>query len=314
MTFADFYRQWTDASPYIEAHTSGSTGEPKVIRLLKTDMELSARATCRRFGIDGGSVLATPLSADYIAGKMMAVRQAVSGARLVELPRSRTPLRDYSGDPVDLLAIVPAQIPDLLDALKRGVEIRDVIVGGAPVSPADETRLAGCGASVFATYGMTETCSHIALRPMGHDVYTVMPGISVSLNADGCLRIDTGAMNVGVLDTRDVCEVLSPAEFRWLGRMDNVINSGGIKLHPEEIERSLAEVMEGREFYITKRASTLWGEEAVMVVVTGDDELPVAVLDRISETLPGYMRPKDIIYDSSPEYTQSGKLKRRSFV
>ncbi|MDE6581548.1 MAG: AMP-binding protein [Duncaniella sp.] len=313
MTLAEFSRQWTDSSPYIEAHTSGSTGEPKVIRLLKTDMELSARATCRRFGIDSGSLLATPLSAEYIAGKMMAVRQAVSGARLVELPRSREPLSGYKGEPIDLLAIVPAQIQDLLDALKRGVVIRNVIVGGAPVSPADEALLADCGAAVFATYGMTETCSHIALRPMGCDVYTTMPGMSVSVNPDGCLRIDTGAMSVGVLDTRDVCEVLSPVEFRWLGRMDNVINSGGIKLHPEEIERRLAEVMEGRVFYITKRASTLWGEEAVMVVA-GDEELPVELSDRIRDALPGYMRPKDIICDPAPEYTATGKLKRRSFV
>ncbi|MDE5785180.1 MAG: AMP-binding protein [Duncaniella sp.] len=313
MTLADFYRQWTATCPFIEAHTSGSTGEPKVIRLLKSDMELSARATCRRFGIGRESVLASPLSPDYIAGKMMAVRQMVSGARLIELPQSRSPLRDYAGDAIDLLAIVPAQIPDLLGALGRGVEIKNVIIGGAPVSPADEALLTDCGAAVYATYGMTETCSHIALRPMGHDVYTTMPGVSVSLSAAGCLLIDTGAMSVGVIETRDMAEVISPARFRWLGRMDNVIMSGGLKLHPEEIERRLAPVMGAVEFYITKRASTLWGEEAVMVV-TGDTLISDDVCREIRDALPGPMRPKDIIYDPEPAYTPTGKLRRRSFI
>lgn len=313
MTLDDFYRQWTDSSPFIEAHTSGSTGEPKVIRLLKSDMELSARATCDRFGINSASVLASPLSPDYIAGKMMAVRQVVSGARFVELPQSRAPLRDYSGEAIDLLAIVPAQIPDLLDGLSRGVDIKNVIIGGAPVSPADEARLTGCGAAVYATYGMTETCSHIALRPVGCAVYTTMPGITVSVNTDGCLRIDTGAMSVGILDTRDMAEVISPTRFRWLGRKDNVIISGGLKLYPEEIERRLAPVMGDTVFYITKRASTLWGEEAVMVVI-GEGYVSENVRMRIREMLPGPMRPKEIICDSAPEYTPTGKLKRRSFV
>ncbi len=313
MTLADFRRQWSDETPYIEAHTSGSTGEPKLIRLLKSDMELSARATCERFGITARSHLASPLSTDYIAGKMMAVRSIVSGARLTELPQSRFPLDVYDGDAIDLLAIVPAQIPDLLKALERGVEIRNVIIGGAPVAPAEEAMLTDCRAAVYATYGMTETCSHIALRPMGEDVYTTMPGIKVELNPDGCLRIDTGHMSVGVLDTRDVAEVISPTRFRWLGRKDNVILSGGLKLHPEEIERRLAPVMGARQFYITKRASTLWGEEAVMVIIDGveiDDDLQRAV----NEALPGEMRPKDIILDPSPEHTATGKLKRRSFV
>ncbi|MDE5828411.1 MAG: AMP-binding protein [Duncaniella sp.] len=312
MTLADFYRQWSDDAPYIEAHTSGSTGEPKTIRLLKSDMEHSARATCRRFGIGSGSVLALPLAADYIAGKMMAVRQIVSGARLIELPQSRTPLRSYSGEAIDLLAIVPAQIPDLLEALARGVRIRSVIVGGAPVSPADESLLAACSADVYATYGMTETCSHIALRPMGCDVYTTMPGVAVECNADGCLRIDTGGMSVGVIDTRDMAQVMSPTEFRWLGRMDNVINSGGIKLHPEEIERRIAPAMDGTTYYITKRASALWGEEAVMVV-TDDRVEPAALLERLRRILSGPMCPKDVIIDPDPAYTASGKLKRRTF-
>lgn len=309
MTVDDFCRQWTDGNDRIEAHTSGSTGEPKLIRLLKSDMILSARATCERFGLNAGSVLATPLSADYIAGKMMIVRQLLCGGRLVALPQSRRPLLDYSGPGIDLLAIVPAQIPDLLDALERGVSIRQVIVGGAPVSPADEKMLAVCTAEVFVTYGMTETCSHVALRRAGCDFYTTMPGITVSLNDRGCLRIDTGRMSVGVIETRDIAEVISPTEFRWLGRIDNVINSGAIKLYPEEIERRLAGVMAGREFYITKRASSLWGEEAVMVIVDRkgvDDELRRAV----AAALPGEMRPKAFIEDNDPEYTVSGKLKR----
>ncbi len=313
MTADDFRRQCADGNDWVEAHTSGSTGEPKLIRMLKSDMIISARATCRRLDLGAGSVFATPLSADYIAGKMMIVRQIISGGELVELPRSRHPLRGYDGKAIDLLAIVPAQIPDLLEALDRGVVIRKVIVGGGPISRADEPLLAACSAEVYATYGMTETCSHIALRRAGQELYTTMPEITVSENEHGCLRIDTGRMSVGVTDTRDIAEVVTPTTFRWVGRIDNVIISGGLKLYPEEIERRLDGVMAGREFYITKRASSLWGEEAVMIITDGkgvDDDLRLAV----SAALPGPMRPKDIIEDNAPEYTASGKLKRRREV
>lgn len=311
MTFEEFRREWFDSSTVICANTSGSTGIPKPVKLLKSDMELSARATCRRFGINASSLLAIPLGMDYIAGKMMAVRSFVSGARLVVLPPSRRPLDGYSGDTIDLLAIVPSQIDGLLDG-DRVSCVRNVIVGGAPMSADQERRLLNAGLNVFATYGMTETCSHVALRPGGTDVYQAMSGITFDVDGDGCLIIDTGEMSVGRIVTRDIVTLLSPTQFRWIGRADNCINSGGVKIFPETVERQLSAVIPDRVFYITSRASSEWGQEVVMVIT---DDHPFTPDERaaIDAALPRYSRPKAIIYDNAPELTRSGKLRRRRF-
>lgn len=311
MTFDEFREEWFDSSPMIRTHTSGSTGTPKPVRLLKSDMELSARATCSRFGITSSSVLAIPLGMDYIAGKMMAVRSFVSGARLVVLPPSRRPLDGYDGPTIDLLAIVPSQIDGLLDGYVAG-SVRNVIVGGAPMSARQEQRLLEAGLNVYATYGMTETCSHVALRSGGSDEYQAMPGVTFDVDADGCLIVDTGGMSVGRVITRDVVTLISPTRFRWEGRADNCINSGGVKIFPEAVERMLSDVMSGRGFYITSRQSREWGEEVVMVVTDGRPLSPEEQT-AVDAVLPRYSRPKAVIYDEAPELTRSGKLKRRRF-
>lgn len=311
MTFDEFREEWFDFSPVIRTHTSGSTGTPKPVKLLKSDMELSARATCSRFGITSSSVLAIPLGMDYIAGKMMAVRSFVSGARLVVLPPSRRPLDGYDGPTIDLLAIVPSQIDGLLDGYVAG-SVRNVIVGGAPMSARQEHRLLEAGLNVYATYGMTETCSHVALRSGGSDEYQAMPGVKFDVDADGCLIVDTGGMSVGRVITRDVVTLISPTRFRWEGRADNCVNSGGVKIFPEAVERMLSDVMSGRGFYITSRQSREWGEEVVMVVTDGRPLSPEEQT-AVDAVLPRYSRPKAVIYDEAPELTRSGKLKRRRF-
>ena len=100
----DFIREWESDCDYIVAHTSGSTGTPKEIRLPKSDMRVSAKATNSRFGITRRSVIAAPLSVDYIAGKMMCVRAIEAGCELLEMPVSNKVIIDRR---IDLLAIVP---------------------------------------------------------------------------------------------------------------------------------------------------------------------------------------------------------------
>lgn len=309
MTFDEFRSQWFDGDDSVTAHTSGSTGAPKTIRLKKSDMKTSALATCRRFNIHSGSVLAIPLSADYIAGKMMAVRSFVSGARLEELHPSRRPLDGYAGADIDLLAIVPSQIEGVLTA-STSATIHNIIIGGAPISDGQESALIAAGVNAFATYGMTETCSHVALRRVGEQFYESMPGITFDTDSGGCLVINVPEMTVGQVVTRDEVELLSPEKFRWLGRADNAINSGGVKLHPELIEKELTPIMADRQFYITSRQSDTWGEEVVMIVL---DDLPVSTELRqsIADVLPKYSQPKDYINDPYPQHTSSGKLRRR---
>ena len=146
-----FVRKWNDSEPFIEAHTSGSTGKPKAIRLLKRDMLVSAEKTCRFFGIDRDSLLGLPLSLSYIAGKMMAVRALASGAELWCEQPSMNLLNDYTmGRKIDLLSVVPAQIPNLLNSGRMDY-VKHLLVGGAPLSYKSEAQLLDAKVSAFCS-------------------------------------------------------------------------------------------------------------------------------------------------------------------
>jgi len=295
------------STDFVIARTSGSTGTPKEIHLAKKDMVRSAHATAHFFGLGPGSCLVSPLSADYIAGKMMIVRGLIAGASTWMLEPHRRGLLDSLPPEVsriDLLPVVPAQIAGFAESPRRSI-VRNVIVGGAPVTPAQEQLLETTGASVWATYGMTETCSHVALRRIGggNDVYEAMPGVRFGIDSRGCLTVDG-------LVTNDLIQLIDGRHFRWQGRIDNVINSGGIKLHPELIERQLSTVLKDTEFYLTSRPSEQWGQEMVMVVTGTPAE---GIMEKCRRVLPATHLPKEIIFDPAPRYSTGGKLLRRRF-
>lgn len=307
MSFRD---EFLAPGDWIEAHTSGSTGAPKPIRLLKADMRASAEATCRFFGITEGSRLVCPLSTHYIAGKMMVVRAIVSGARLEMLAPSSSPLAGWQGEcDIDLLPVVPPQVEALL-ADARLPRVKNLLVGGGRLGGGLARSLAAAGVAAWESYGMTETCSHVALRKLGAEAFEALPGISFATDGRGCLVVDIPAMSIGRVVTNDVVRLIDSLHFEWLGRFDNVINSGGVKIHPEIDEKILAPLLPRTTFYITSRPSRRWGEEAVMVVVESDlaDE---AILGVCKQALPPHHVPKAIVRDAAPRYTASGKLIRQ---
>lgn len=261
-----FLEQWGDSRPYIVAHTSGSTGRPKEIHLLKADMSHSARLTNKAFGITSQSHLVCPLSADYIAGKMMIVRAIEAQCRLDMEPPSNEPLRsDYGGD-VDLLPIVPSQIDGLLRS-PNVTAIRNVIVGGAPISARQEQLLLGQkGFECYATYGMTETCSHVALRRLGESEFVAMPGVLFFVDNRNCLGLKSDGFSFGSIQTNDIVDLISPNRFLWRGRYDNVVISGGLKFYPEEIESKISATLGWHDFFITDCESEKWGRELVLVL------------------------------------------------
>ena len=156
MTIDDFIAEWHNDCDYIVAHTSGSTGTPKEIHLSKRLVRDSALRTIEFFSLSESSHLHLCLSPDYIAGKMMIVRSLLSGATLTDELPSNTPLSSLKGGVIDLLAVVPSQLIDLLDNPKD-YEIRNLIIGGSAI-PADlRLRVANSGLNAYETYGMTET-------------------------------------------------------------------------------------------------------------------------------------------------------------
>lgn len=278
-----FMDGFLDASDVVTAHTSGSTGTPKQILLKKSDMRASARATNAFFGIGTDSLLCSALSVDYIAGKMMAVRALEANCRLVCLTPSNTPDISAIDNVIDLMAVTPSQIPALLQFSDLSERVRNLLIGGAPLPPMTGRMLLDSGVKAWLSYGMTETCSHVALAPLTAEtpLYRAMPGITFAADADGRLRIMAPAFSFGELATNDVVELIDCHTFRWIGRADNAINSGGIKLHPEVLERQFGELLPTVAFYLTSEPHPLWGSALVMVIEGSETDADAAraVLD-----------------------------------
>lgn len=307
-----FLKEWESDSDYILAHTSGSTGKPKEIRLLKEDMRQSARATNRFFGIGPDSLLVSPLSAGYIAGKMMIVRALEAGCRLIEETPSNHPLKSEYGT-VALLPIVPSQIPGLLES-EYVRNVQNVIVGGAPMSPVQEQLLmSALTMNAYATYGMTETCSHVALRKIGCQYYQALPGVRFEVDNRSCLKIIALDFSFKELQTNDVVKLEDVTHFQWKGRVDNVIISGGIKIFPEEIERELS----GRiplSFYFIGEPDDKWGQKLIMKVEYSSADLKTIeskIRNILESNLPRYHQPKEIIFLKEFPRTSSGKILRK---
>lgn len=260
---------WFNELPFITAHTSGSTGVPKEVRLQKNDMIASAVSTNQYFGIKADSTLLCPLSADYIAGKMMIVRAIISGAELwLENPTNRPMQKDYGK--VNLISVVPSQVPYLLDRKDSLSKLESILIGGAQLPRQLSERIIESGADAYVSYGMTETCSHVALRKVDYsdsEIYEAMPDIYFSKDSRDCLVIHSDTRSFKELRTNDMVELIDNRHFSWKGRFDNVINSGGIKVFPEEIEQQIRAVIpDNLEYYIAKSNNEKWGEVPVLII------------------------------------------------
>lgn len=278
MTVEEFIGQWNDASDTVEVQTSGSTGAPKVLRVEKQRMLASARATCDFLGLKSGDVALLCMSMDYIAGKMMVVRSLERQLRLVTVPPSSHPLAAPEMDDetlrrIDFAAMVPLQIHESLQVPREREllgKIRHIIIGGGPLDADKEEELRHFDNAIWHSYGMTETLSHIALRRVsGKDAtpwFTPLPGIGLTVDEDNCLVIDAPHLCPHVLTTHDVVELEQGTQrFKVLGRIDNVINTGGVKIQMEQVEQSLLPHI-SRPFIITKCPDAKFGEIVVMLL------------------------------------------------
>lgn len=310
MTFEEFLGEWRGDSQYIEARTSGSTGEPKIIRLSKSFVRDSALRTNQFFSITKDSRLHSCVAADFIGGKMMAVRGDLAECVFsYEVPSNR-PLTTFEvTDRIDLLAVVPSQMIHILDNLSKMPVIGAIIIGGSAIDPLLKDRIMSSGLNAFETYGMTETSSHIALRKIAPDEewFETLEDIKVSLDDRGCLVIDftTGEHIV----TNDIAVVDSDSRFKITGRWDQVIITGGKKVNPYEVERIISPLIDA-PFVITSVADIKWGRKIVLRI-EGDnycreDEL----MSRMRELIPSWKLPKEIEWVKALPRTANGKLKR----
>lgn len=329
MTVEEFLAEWNDGSDLLLVHTSGSTGEPKPLWVEKRRMEASARITCSFLGLKPGDTALLCLPLDYIAGKMMVVRALTCRLNLLAVAPTGHPLAGPSGKPMGTVgamsvidglsslsfaAMVPMQVFNSLQVAEereRLMNIGHLIIGGGAVSHTMAEELRDFPNAVWSTYGMTETLSHIALRRLsGSDAsewYTPFDGVSLSQNDEGCLIIDAPAVHDGPLVTNDIVE-LSNGRFRVLGRKDNVICSGGMKIQTEEIEMLLSQHT-SVPFIISKCKDGKFGEAMVMLAESPDDLNLLQTL--CQKVLDKYRRPKHFVLVEHLPFTATGKPARK---
>ena len=316
MSLEEFLSEWNNDSLFVHVQTSGSTGAPKPMLAEKRRMLASARITNDFLGLREGDVALLCMSLDYIAGKMMVVRSIERGLKLITVEPSGHPLNhsQLATDDcrIDFAAMVPLQVYNTLqvpEERKRLLQIRHLIIGGGAIDEALGAELKNFPNAVWSTYGMTETLSHIALRrlsgPEASDWYIPFPSVKVSLSEDGCLVIDAPEVCPERLVTNDIAEI-SPQGFRILGRKDNVICSGGIKIQIEEVESRLRPFLRV-PYLISKRPDPKFGEVSVLLTEGSIDEAR-QICERI---LPKYYLPRHYLHVDRIPLTETGKPARQ---
>ncbi|WP_428740565.1 AMP-binding protein [Tenacibaculum sp.] len=331
-----FLSDWFNTEDFVVVQTSGSTGKPKPIPLKKEHMINSAKATGAFFDLKENTTALLCLSTDYIAGKMMLVRALTLGWKIDIVEAASNPLEGV--DTVyDFSAMVPLQLHNSLKDLHK---VKKLIVGGGVVSSDLIEGIQNLSTEVFATYGMTETITHIAVKKLNNNVslrgemtkqsvgkeitsqmkfvrndeyYKVLPNVQLSQDSRNCLVIDAPKVSTERIVTNDVVRLISDTEFEWLGRYDNVINSGGIKLHPEKIEEKLSKIISNR-FFVIGISDKRLGEKLVLIiegVTSSAVEKSLKTEVKSLKELSKYEIPKEIYFVDEFVETETKKIQRK---
>ena len=304
-----FILDFLSDSEFIFQQTSGSTGIPKTIQLSKRAMLESAKMTTDFFQLKklDNAVLCLPIK--YIAGKMMVVRALFAELNLILIKPSGTP--DFSNiGKIDFCAMVPMQAANLLEQ-NKWPNIKTLILGGAETSPELTEKLQSVKTKIFETYGMAETCSHIVLKKINgknpEEYFTALPGIRISHDNRECLEIEAPFLNEKII-TNDIVELVSENKFRWIGRFDTIINSGGIKIQPEILEKKITEILQ-KPCIIIGKPDELLGQKIVLIVET-EPEDPTIILEKLTPFFDKKMLPKTIRFMRELPRNKSFKIDR----
>lgn len=306
-----FLDAWNSPESTIALHTSGSTGTKKRIQAERKFLEASVQMTGQFFKFNSETKALHCLPMSFIAGKMMLLR-IVAFQMQAYFCSPAHPL-DYPEDlEIDFAAMTPYQYQKCLaQDEKKLTKIKTVLLGGAGISPALETKIATLPHQVYHSYGMTETFSHVALRKVGEEKYfTALNDIHFSTNSDGALVIHAPKLGHEGLVTQDLVALLNEKQFRFKGRLDFVVNSGGIKLHPEELEEKIAHLLPGVNYFFAGVPDDLLGEKLVLFI----ENKAFDIQKHLDVCLSKFERPKNIIFCDQFSYTDTGKLDRNQTI
>lgn len=313
--FVTFLKEWSNDSDIITAHSSGSTGDPKPIQLRKIWMKRSAALTKNFFQIPSGANALLKLPISFIAGKMMVVRALENNWQLfTEVPNS---MADWGNDDITFAAFTPMQVESFLQENKEKYQkINTVIIGGGKTSDRLWKMLTDCSNTNYLTYGMTETCTHVAVQKVSienqNDHFKALEGVRFSLDHRSCLAIHAKHLDDQVIQTNDLAELQNELTFSLNGRADRIINSGGRKIFPEKLEEIFQEVW-NTPFYFCDREDDKLGNKLVLVLQEKEGLTLEKVQNNLAERLDKYDRPKEVYFKKQLKYTHTGKLIKKWF-
>ncbi|MCU0417136.1 MAG: AMP-binding protein [Cytophagaceae bacterium] len=303
----------SNASPTIQ--TSGSTGYPKTIQLDRKAIAASVQRTARFFNLSAQSTFLVVLPLDKIAGRMQLYRALCLEATVYVNTPSRS-LNDVLSLPYDFVSLSTLQIRHLVQD-ERGIALlsdcRIVLIGGAAPDESTIQRLQVLPhTEVYLSYGMTETLSHIAiqaLHPIREPGFRLLDGVEWRATRHSTMITDR---LLGIeIETTDSLEALSDSYFVYKGRRDRVINSGGVKVHPELIETIVQQwfIEQGwtNLFYVGSLPHPALGEQVVLYI----DALPVeknSLLEGIKQRVPPYHAPREVIVQTI-QVSENGKIR-----
>lgn len=317
-----FLEEWFSTSDKVSVQTSGSTGIPKIFDVEKEKMHNSAKMTCDFLDLKENQAALLCLPTQYISGKMMIVRALERKLTLWATAPSLSPLETLM-EAVDFCAMTPLQVEHSLDKLHL---IKKLIIGGAAVSEQLKKKIYQSleaktiegdspQTAIYETYGMSETLSHIALRqifPKEEKDFTILEGVSISTDERRCLRIFAPKLNAEILQTNDMVELKNEKQFRFLGRVDNIINSGGVKIVPEALE-ALAKREISNEVVFLGISDEVLGQRLIAVI----EGTPSDLLKQLVQNLAfekKYHRPKDVMFVEEIPRTSNGKVERKNLL
>ena len=318
-----FVDAWLSDQQEFEFNTSGSTGPPGKITFNRDSIKASVKLTKEKFRLDNDQTALLCLSPKFVAGKMMIARALEIGMNLLCCPPVADPLAEMSWDSeVHFAALVPYQVSAIIEndaSSKKLSRIKNIIVGGSPVDQSLTDRLQQFGNSFFETYGMTETLTHIAIRKLNppEKDFKLLPGITAFIDERLCLNIQASHLSDQVIKTNDIAEFTTPDTFQIIGRFDNIVNSAGFKIVPEDVERKISSIIRSNLPNVNFIAGGIpdndFGQKLVLLVETREikTEIKNEVISQIKSVLKKWEVPKDVLAVSTFRRTESGKINRR---
>lgn len=318
----EFIKQWFSGKNNFQLQTSGSTGKPKKINFTKNQLQKSALRSINAFKLKSGETILVCLNTAFVAGMMMLVRALEGQLKLIIETPSANPLANIeNGEAIDFCALTPYQAKTVLEETPlRLATIKTLLIGGAALDPSLEDALQKVKTKVYHSYAMTETLTHVALRQVNGEeksnIYYALQGVSFSQDVRKCLIIQDQILGIEHLVTNDIVELLNKKSFRWIGRYDNIVNSGGIKIQVEELEKNIYRILDNlgidSSFCLLSIPDKMLNNKLILLIEQNEkllDEKNILLV--LKNNLPVYHNPKAIKQVSEIYLTKSGKIDRK---